>query len=377
MNPFSDFGESNIFKNEEALSAEYAPELLPHRENEIKQIADNIKPAARGQKPQNTFLYGPPGIGKTAVAKCIFREFEEYSDRVKCIYVNCWDFRTPAALLTQLVLELGVFIQRRGLSRDEIMGRLVEAIDKRTKSVIVCLDEVDQLDMEALYDLLRINQYVKAPLGIIFISNNPHVFAKAEPRIRSSLDLDEVEFKSYTLEEMKDILSERAELAFHSFDPVVVTLCASSAVSRGGDVRIGLQYLMKAGRAAEQKNARKVSVLHAKDALKAAEETAAKETAEKEKKEMPKETPKEKILKGRITVHERLLLEALKNGKKVTSGKLYAKYRELAKRDASVSETVSDRSLRGFVNHLKELGLIEISKKKIGKSRLIWRVFSG
>ena len=72
--------ESKIFKNEEVLSPEYLPEMLSHREQQIKQLADNLLPANRGRKPQNTFVFGSPGIGKTASAKYVFREFENYSE---------------------------------------------------------------------------------------------------------------------------------------------------------------------------------------------------------------------------------------------------------------------------------------------------------
>lgn len=353
MGIFSGSGESSVFSREEVLLTEYMPRLLPHRENQIKEIARNLLPAANGRKPQNTFLFGPPGIGKTAVVKHIFREFEEYSEHVRCVYINCWDFRTTTALLTQLVIELGLFVQRRGWSKDEIIGKLVEAIRSRTKALIVCLDEVDQLDLSALYDLLRINQYVKTQVGIVFISNNPHVLAKAEPRIRSSLGLDEIEFKPYNLNEMKDILKERAKDAFRAFDAAVIMLCANHAVNKGGDVRVGLQCLLKAGRLAEREREQKVHVKHAKAVLKSIREA------------------KPQILKKRINEHEKIVLRVLKGSKKWSAGKLYKKYCKVAEKDGI--KPVSDRALRKFVNHLESIRLVKISEKKVGKSRLIWK----
>ena len=82
------YPESTIFKNEEILSPEYLPDLLPHRENQIKQIADNLLPASKGRRPQNTFLFGSPGIGKTHAARYVFREFENFSG-IKTVYINC------------------------------------------------------------------------------------------------------------------------------------------------------------------------------------------------------------------------------------------------------------------------------------------------
>jgi cell division control protein 6 len=214
------------------------------------------------------------------------------------------------------------------------------------------LDEVDQLDLSALYDLLRINQYVKTPLGIIFISNDVHVFSKAEPRIRSSMGIEEVEFKPYGFIEMKDILNERAKEAFYSYDSAVVSLCANHAVSKDGDVRVGLQCLLKAGRLAESKNAKKVSVQHAKAVMKSVKEA------------------KPQILKERINEHERIILKVLGN-KKWSAGKLYEKYCEEAEKQGI--DPVTSRAARDFVNHLVDIGLVSISKKKVGKSRMIWK----
>lgn len=353
MSIFSNLDDSSVFKNEDVLSTEHVPVMLPHREDQVRQIARNLLPVSKGRKPQNMFIYGSPGIGKTAVVKNVFREFENYSESVKCVYINCWDFRTTTALLTQLILEMGMFVQRRGWSKDEIVGKLIEAVKKGLKGVVVCLDEVDQLDTSALYDLLRINQYVKTPLGLVCISNNSRVFAEVEPRIKSSMDMEEIEFKPYNFSEMKDILDERAKEAFRSYESAVVTLCANHAVKKGGDVRIGLQCLLKAGRCADSSKSSKVCVAHAKDIVKSVQEA------------------KPQILKERISEHEKILLTVLEDGKKWPAGKLYERYCELAEKEGVFP--VTDRALRKFVNHMNEIGLVEISEKKVGKSRLIWK----
>jgi len=78
---------------------------------------------------------------------------------------------------------------------------------------------------------------------------------------------------------------------------------------------------------------------------------------------------KPKILKERVNEHERLILDALAGGGRMASGRLYNRYAELAAK--AKAEPVSDRSFRGYVNHLGETGMLEISEKKVGKSRLI------
>jgi cell division control protein 6 len=341
--------ESKVFKDEEVLSAEYLPDLLSHRENQIKQLADNLSPAARGKRPQNTFLFGVPGIGKTHVAKFVFREFEEFSERVKTIYINCWDYNTAISILSKIVIDLGVPIQRRGWAKDEILNKLTETLKKINKSLVVCLDEIDQLKEEGvLYDLLRINQYVKNPVGLIFISNDPWIFAEMEPRIKSSLAVEEIEFKPYTIQEMKDILQERIKHALHAgVENAALLLMANHGVKKGGDVRIGLECLLKAGRQAEKENSTRIKVEHVRKIL-------------------PNEKAKPRILKERISDVEKTILKILEKVEKLQSGKLYEKYCK------KVDRPLTQRMFRNYINHLAKIGLIKIKKiKSRGNVRII------
>jgi cell division control protein 6 len=347
--------ESRIFKNEEILSAEYLPDLLPHRENQIKQLANNLLPATRGRKPQNTFLFGSPGIGKTAVTKFVFKQFEEYSG-VKTFYINCWEYRSAHAILAKIAIELEALALRKGMGKDEILEKIIEGCKKTRKGLVVCLDEVDQLifaEDEALYDLLRINQYIENPFGIVFVSNNPYVFTNVDPRIRSSLNIESIEFRPYSLEEMKDILHVRMRNAFVAVEEGVLLLAANAAVNNGGDVRIGLECLMKAGRLAEQEHASKVKVEHVKKIL-------------------PSIKPvKPEILKERITEDERIILEIVKEKREIFSGELYEQYCR------KIETPVTERRFRDFVNHLAEVGLVAVRERKRGikgKTRVISKV---
>jgi archaeal cell division control protein 6 len=344
------FSESRIFKNEEVLSPEYLPDFLSHRENKMQLVGKNLKPALLGRKPQNTFIFGSPGIGKTHVTKFIFRELEKESEKIKTIYINCWDYKTATALLSKIAIELGTFVQRRGVSKDEILERLIEALKKSNKNLLICLDEVDQLirnDQEALYDILRINQYGTKFVGIVFISNDPHIFARVEPRISSSLNVEDVEFKPYNIEEMKDILNERVENALRRVENGVVILCANQAVKKGGDVRIGLDCLLKAARNSELKHKDIVEIEDVKEIL----------------KDIKKMKPE--ILKEKIKPEEKILLQIIKENNKIASGELY----EICK----IKYNFSERFIRNIVDHLSEIKLIkvkEINEGIRGKTRI-------
>jgi len=336
------FIENSIFKNEQVLDPEYLPELLPHREHQIERIANNLTPASKGRKPQNMFIFGIPGIGKTASAKFVFRKFEEFSDRVKTVYINTWDYNTSHAILAKLVVELGFFVQRRGLSKDEVLERLVEAL-KKSKSIIICLDEVDQLikkDERALYDLLRLNQYVNNPIGLVMISNYRDIFINVEPRIKSSLDVENVEFKRYTLQEMKDILLKRCRNAFRPgvLEDGVILLCANHAVQRGGDVRLGLECLRKAARISENENTNKITVKYVKQVLKDVKQV------------------KLKMMKEKLKGVEKNIVSLLTEDE-TTSTEFHKKYiKNFGK--------ISQFALMRYVKNLQKDGIIKIRKSR-------------
>lgn len=342
--------ECKFLRDEQALSNEYLPEILPHRESQIDIIARNITPASMGRKPQNMFIYGAPGIGKTASIKYVFRKFQEFSDRVKTIYINTWNYNTAMGLLTKIILEMEYFVPRRGLSKDEVVEKLIEALKKTGKSIVVCLDEIDQLvkkDFTALYDLLRLNQYVNNPIGLVMISNYKDVFINIDARIRSSLDVEEIEFKKYSLQEMKDILDERIKIGFRPgcVEDGVVLLCANHAVERGGDVRVGLECLRKASKIAEQENSNKLKVEHVKKVLRSVT------------------VPKLKIMHENIKNIDRNIIKLLKERDGSTSMELCGEY---SKRFGKISQT----AFRNHIKHLEVIGLIRIEKsRKKGRGR--------
>lgn len=336
--------ESSIFKNEQALSTEYLPEFLPHRETQIELIAKNISPASKGRPVQNMFIIGSPGIGKTASVRFVFRQFEEFSERIKTIYINTWNYNTSVAILSKIVLDLGMFVQRRGLSKDEIMERLIEALKKSNKGLIICLDEVDQLvkkDEGALYDLLRLNQYVDNPISLVMISNYRDIFVNVEPRIKSSLNIEELEFKPYTMQEMKDILMERVKNAFRpgSIEEGVILLCANHAINKGGDVRIGLECLRKAARICEEENSDRIKTDYVKTIL--------KETG----------PVKLKIMQEKLQGVDKNIIDLLSKEKNITSTDLHNKY-------VKNYGEISHFGLTKHVKHLKDIEILKVEESR-------------
>jgi len=81
------------------------PDMLPHRDKEINNLASILVPALRGETPSNIFIYGKTGTGKTAVTKYVGKELlkkgTETGKKVNFIYINCEVVDTQYRLLTK------------------------------------------------------------------------------------------------------------------------------------------------------------------------------------------------------------------------------------------------------------------------------------
>ncbi|MFH1257463.1 MAG: AAA family ATPase, partial [Candidatus Micrarchaeota archaeon] len=251
--------ESRIFRNQRALMPEYVPSSLLHRDNQIREIADSLKPTLKHLKPQNLLIHGPTGTGKTSSVKYVFNELKEFSGKVHCIHINCWEFPSKQAILSYIAEKIGLGLARRGLADDEIFRRIIEQLKYDKKSAIIALDEVDRLlhknETDVLYQLSRSDENYKIVFGIIGITNVPEIFYSLDDRIRSSLSLKEMHFPQYSPQQLKDILEERAKIALKqgTYSAEIIALCAAHGAKNKGDARIAIETLLQAAMKADSK----------------------------------------------------------------------------------------------------------------------------
>ncbi len=350
--------EEGLFRDERVLMADYLPEILPHRERQVKDIAYALKNAGEGRRPENVVITGKSGTGKTATARYVLKQLSEYSQRVAPIYINCWEHSTRHAVLSRIAEALGEILPRRGIAADEIFARISESLRKGKKTAVVVLDEIDRLlagkaeGDKVLYDLLRAAENYGVSFGVVGITNSEDFMARLDSRIRSSLAPREIVFPRYSPPELKDILRERAKLAF--FDGVLsedaLPLCAAHAAKNGGDARLAIALIWKAGKIAEKAGAKKVSESHCRQAFSSA---AAEVQGER--------------LAGLNQVEKRILEIAGEKGG-VQSGELY----ELL----STEFKETDRTVRNYLEKLESLGLVSVedrpkTKEQPGNSRVI------
>ncbi|MFA6531006.1 MAG: AAA family ATPase [Candidatus Micrarchaeia archaeon] len=339
--------ENRIFRNEEVFRPDYLPDEILHREQEIRDIVFAVKALEEQRKQPSVMIYGPPGTGKTCTAKYVMKEFSEYTQRAKVIYVNCWQNNTRYAIISKIAQGMDALVPSTGIGVDELFMRIRESVEKLKQVPLVVLDEVDILQKkkedEVLYDLLRMQEIYGIAIGLVLITNDVSFVAGLDKRIRSSLAQNAVEFASYGPQQIRDILKERAKMGFQpgTWDDELISACAGFAGKNNGDSRIGIALLWMAGKEAEKANKKKID----------------NEDLESAKKKVGLSLRGDK--EDELKEDETKLLELLKNGKQggMTSGEIYEK------------AGINERTVRNYLSHLESIGLIESEDKKLDSGR--------
>jgi cell division control protein 6 len=348
--------ETMIFKNREVLSPHYVPDILPHRDDKFEEMAKILAPALRGGAPSNIFIYGTTGTGKTAVTKHVLNKLEERAASrnlaFKFSYMNCQHVDTKYRVLTQLCDDIGIDVPFK------------EALDELDTLHVAVLDEVDMLyrkSSESLYVLTRVNSDLKkSKISIIGITNDVNFKETLDPRIRSSLSEEEMVFSPYTAEQLKDILMQRSDVAFHKdiLEFGVINLCAAVGAQQHGDARRSLDLLRVAAELAERNGDEKVTEIHVRKAQQVIERNTVIE-----------------VLTS-LPIQTKAVLQAIFMGEgkteEITTGDVYEIYSKICK--LIRLDTLTARRVGDLINELDMLGIVTaqvISKGRYGRSKRI------
>ena len=412
-----------IFENKEVLRPSYTPHELPHRAEQINQMATILVSALRGDTPSNILIYGKTGTGKTASAKFVSQELESTSKKydVPCEveYINCEVTDTQYRVLAQLAnkfieanrgsigskledlqalrsrarddetalvdtdFDTGAEVEARietleadredmdpvpmtGWPTDRVYSTFFDAVDYEERVVVIMLDEIDKLveksGDDTLYNLSRMNsELTNSRISIMGISNDLKFTDFLDPRVKSSLGEEEIVFPPYDANQLRDILQHRANVAFKpdALTDDVIPLCAAFAAQEHGDARRALDLLRTAGELAERGQADTVEEAHVRKA--------------QDKIELDRVVEVVRTLptQSKIVLFSTILLE--KNGvHNVNTGEVFNIYKRLCEEiDADV---LTQRRVTDLISELDMLGIVNavvVSKGRYGRTKEI------
>ena len=268
-------GDQTIFKNDIALDYDFLPKLLPYRESQQRYVVGCIKPLLQERNGKNIFIFGAPGIGKTAAIKSVLRDLEEEAEDVIPIYINCWKKNTSFKITLEICNILGYKLTHNKKT-DELFEVVKSILNK--KAAVFAFDEIDKLeDLDIIYTILE-EIYKKA---VILITNYKEWLDELDGRIKSRLMPDLLEFKHYNLTETRGILRQRMGYAFvpdtwedDAFELIVKKTAALE------DIRVGLHLMKEAGNNAEERSSRKILLEDSSNAVKKLDKFSIKSSAD-------------------------------------------------------------------------------------------------
>lgn len=367
--------KQSLFQDKKILQSNYDPENIPHREEQIKEIAKILAPALKLDRPSNLFIYGKTGTGKTLSVKHTTNQIKDVAEKnnikLEVVYLNCKLKKvadTEYRLIAQLAREFGKEIPPTGLPTDEIYKIFFSTIDQENKTIILILDEIDQLMKKAgdeiLYTLTRINSELKkAQISIIGISNDLIFADNLDPRVKSSLSEEELVFPPYNALQIQDILHQRTKKALKEnvLESGVVEKCAAYAAREHGDARRALELIRVAAELAERENTEKVTIQH----IDKAEEKIERDRFFDIIKTQPKQF--------QATLYSILMLNSQKtSSKNIFTGDIYELYKKICSNTGlrpltqrRVSDIIAEQDMLGIINAKT------ISKGRYGRTREI------
>jgi cell division control protein 6 len=353
----------SIFSDREVLRHDYIPDELPHREGQIRYLGEVVAPVLRGSRCSNIFVYGKTGTGKTAAIKYVLSKLnvkaQELDTPLKTCYINCRLAGTEYRILSSFCNAIGVDVPFTGLAVGEVFDRFTASLNSAKLLFLPVLDEIDSLVKTRgdilLYELTRINETLHSSrTSIIGISNDLRFKEFLDPRVLSSLSEEEIVFRPYDAAELRDILWDRARLAFYDGKVLdgAVSLCAALAAAEHGDARRALDLLRVAGEVAEREGAEAIVEDHVRRAEKRIEHDRVMEAV----RNLPSHS--------KLVLCSVYVLSKTKANFAVT-GDIYEIYCELCGQSGLVPLT--QRRVSSLINELDVIGLLNARVASMGR----------
>jgi cell division control protein 6 len=355
--------KSSVFSNRSIITPHYIPAKLPFRDRQIEEISQILSTALHGEKPDNLFIYGKVGTGKTVTVNHVLAQLCEFisesnNEKVDFAYVNCRNHNSRYKVILKALAKFFPKEDFIGYSSSFVYEKLLDYAG-RGKQVIVVLDEIDKVrDLdELIYSLTRANDELQqGGIALIGISNNLFFKDKLDARTKSALLQREMVFPPYNASELREILQDRIKMAFKPgvVQDSAINLASALAAKETGDARAAVMLMLRAGEEADRKGLNSVSDAHVRLARTRVEEEVTLNMVET----LPKQQQLVLYAISLMTVQGKGFgkLNGSREEGVFFSGDAFREYERIA---SSLSEqVVSSRWFREYVNELETYGLL-------------------
>ena len=236
---------------------------LDIRDTEIRDLSSHFAPMFRGGHPVHLSLYGKTGTGKTVTMLYFLNMLQSICKKKKIgmRYIHL-DLSTPKPCF-RVLNDLACYLDatkryKKGISLDELMGKIEEKLMDYRGYFIIFVDEVDHVrrDVDSFLKFLvkRLPQTVSLKLVLVFTSNRLNWQENIDPRIKSFLKINELFFKPYNAFDLQQILSLRIKKALNQrmIEQGVLEKIAAVSSKTHGDARKAVDLLSKSALIAER-----------------------------------------------------------------------------------------------------------------------------
>jgi cell division control protein 6 len=254
--------DETLFRDPEVFEFDYVPEQFQFRENQMRELAFQIRPGLRGGRPLNSICKGLPGTGKTTSVRKLFSEIEETTKKLVPVYVNCQIDNTKFAIFSQIYRKLtGHLPPASGTSFKQLFDAICRILVKDQQVLLVALDDANYLLYEneinrVLYTLLRAHEaYEGIRTGVIAIISDIDVdlLQAVDARVSSVFCPTEIYFPPYERDEIRGIMQARVLQGLYpgALPDEMLTLVIDQT-QKSGDLRVGIDLLKRATLNAER-----------------------------------------------------------------------------------------------------------------------------
>ena len=145
-------------------------------------------------------------------------------------------------------------IQSRGFSDEEVLEMLFRRLQKENQHLILVLDEANTLDSEDILSIIHANEALGISLSTVVISRPTEWKMLLDAPLSGHIH-DQINLRSYNIDQLMDILSYRARIAFNpqAYTTDIIELVAEIS-SHTRNARHGLEILYRSGKAADNQS---------------------------------------------------------------------------------------------------------------------------